>query len=69
MYKQMGARSPGRFKVTITETLKRTVEVEAEDQHEAVQTVSDSWHSSRYILGSEDFIDVSFEAVPATGPS
>lgn len=55
-----------RFRVTITETLKRTVEVEAEDQYEAAQTVSDGWHSSRYIFGSEDFVDVSFEAVPAT---
>lgn len=55
-----------RFRVTIAETLKRTVEVEAEDQHEAVQTVSDGWHNSRYILGSEDFVDVSFEVVPAT---
>ena len=53
-----------KFKVTITETLKRTVEVEAVDQHEAEQIVTDGWHSSKYILGSEDFIDVEFEAVP-----
>lgn len=58
--------SKKRFRVTITETLKRTVEVEAEDRYEAVQNVSDGWHSSKHILGSEDFVDVSFEAVPAT---
>ena len=53
-----------RFKVTITETLKRTVEVEADDLHEAEQMVSDDWHSSKYILGADDFTDVDFEAAP-----
>ena len=57
-------RHPQKFEVTITEALKRTVEVEADDQHEAEQMVSDGWHSSKYILGSEDFVDVEFEAVP-----
>lgn len=53
-----------RFKVTITETLKRTVEVEADDQQEAEQMVSDGWHNSQYILDAEDFVGVAFEAVP-----
>ena len=53
-----------RFKVTITEMLKRTVEVEADDLHEAEQMVSDSWHSSKYVLGADDFVGVEFEAVP-----
>lgn len=57
-----GTDSPRRFKVTITETLRRTVEVEADDQHEAEQIVSDGWHRSQYILGAEDFADVEFEA-------
>ena len=51
-----------KFKVTITEALKRTVE--AVDQHEAEQMVSDGWHDSKYNLGSENFIDVESEAVP-----
>lgn len=53
-----------RFKVTITETLKRTVEVEADDQQEAEQMVSDGRHNSQYILDAEDFVGVAFEAVP-----
>lgn len=53
-----------RFKVTITEALKRTVEVEANDQQEAEQMVSDGWHNSKYILDAEDFVDVEFEAAP-----
>ena len=52
-----------KFKVTITETLKQTVEVEATDRHEAEQTVSDGWHSSKYILYADNFVDVEFEAV------
>ena len=56
--------SHSKFMVTITETLKRTVEVEADSQHEAEQIVSDGWHNSKYILGAEDFVDVNFEAKP-----
>ena len=35
---------PRKFMVTITETLKRTVEVDADNSHEAEQLVSDGWH-------------------------
>ena len=55
-----------RFKVTITETLKMTVEVEAEDKYEAEQMVSGNWHESQYILDASNFIDVAFEAAPVT---
>ena len=53
-----------RFTVTITETLKRTVEVEADDQQQAEQVASDGWHSSKYILDADNFVDVEFEVVP-----
>lgn len=56
-----------RFKVTITETLKRTVEAEADDQHEAEQMVSDGWKDSKYVLGADDFVGVNFEAEPVVG--
>lgn len=59
------ASSPSRrFKVTITETLKMTVEVEAEDKYEAEQMVSDSWRESQYILDADNFVGVAFEAAP-----
>lgn len=51
-----------RFKVTITETLRMTVEVKANNLYEAEQMISDGWHSSKYVLGSENFADVKFEA-------
>ena len=56
--------APRRFTVAITEMLVRTVEVEANDQHEAEQIVSDGWHDGKYTLDAEDFIGVDFEAVP-----
>lgn len=53
------------FKVTITETLKQTVEVEAEDYCSVEQMVSDKWRNSDYVLGTNNFVGVEFEAVLA----
>ena len=52
------------YKVKITETLEKEVEVEAEDRDEAEQIVSDAWHNSEYILDAEDFKGVTFKAEP-----
>ena len=56
--------NPRKFKVTITETSKLTVEVEADDQQQAEQMVSDGWHRSKYVLDADNFVGVEFEAVP-----
>lgn len=48
------------FEVTITETLKKTVTVEANSREEAEQLVSDRWHNSEYILDAEDFVGADF---------
>lgn len=53
---------PKTFKVVITETLKLTVEIEAGDPYEAEQIASARWHNSEYILDSENFASVDFEA-------
>lgn len=50
------------FEVTITETLKLTVEVKANSREEAEQFVSDRWHDSEYILDADNFVGVEFEA-------
>ena len=50
------------YKVTITETLQMDVEVEAESQAEAEQIVSDGWCRSEYVLDSDYFDGVEFEA-------
>ena len=56
-------RSSPKFMVTITETLKLSVEVEADDRYEAERIVSDGWRNSAYILDADNFVDVAFEAV------
>ena len=53
------------FAVTITETLKMTVEVEAASREEAEQIASDNWRNSEYILDADSFAGVEFEAAPA----
>lgn len=50
------------FKVTITETLKLTVEVEAKDKHGAEQLVSNSWKTGEYVLDADHFVGVEFDA-------
>lgn len=42
-----------------------TVDVEAEDEREAEQIVSDHWHDSDYILDADNFVGVEFEAESA----
>jgi len=56
--------SPGSYDVTITETLRKTVIVDADSSAEAEQTVNDNWRDSEYILDSDNFVGVRFEAVP-----
>jgi len=50
------------FKVTITETLKLTVEVEAKDPMEAEQLVSDNWRNEQYVLTADNFVGAEFTA-------
>lgn len=49
------------YEVTITETLKRKVEVKAESAEEAQQMITDGWHNGEYVLLSDDFTNVDFE--------
>jgi Uri superfamily endonuclease len=50
------------YDVTITETLRKTVTVEAESMAEAEQKINDAWHNSEYILDADDFVEVEFES-------
>ena len=49
------------YEVTITETLKRKVEVKAESAEEAQQMITDGWENGEYVLLSDDFTNVDFE--------
>lgn len=51
------------FYISVTETLKKTVEVRAEDKYEAIQKVSDVYHDDLFVLDSDDFVDVDFDDV------
>ena len=54
--------APGRtFRVVITETLKRVVEVNESEIKEPTM-VSDWWHNGQIILEAEDFDGVDFSA-------
>ncbi len=44
-----------KYKVRIIETLSRIVEVEAEDDMDALNTVEDMYCDSQIVLDSEDF--------------
>jgi hypothetical protein len=48
------------YKVTITETLQMTVEVEAPSRHEAERLVEKRWKDSDYILDADHFKGVTF---------
>lgn len=50
------------FDVTITETLKLTVSVEASSKEEAQQMVSDQWRAGDHILDADNFVEVEFES-------
>ena len=51
------------FYISVTETLKKTVEVHAEDKYEAIQKVSDAYHDEQIVLDSDDYVDVDFDDV------
>lgn len=50
------------YDVTITETLKMTVPIEADSLAEAEQKAEDNWNASRYILDADHFAGASFHA-------
>ena len=49
-----------KFKIEITETLQKAVEVEAESLKEALGTVEDMWSGNEIILNADDFVHVDF---------
>lgn len=48
------------YEVTITETLQKTVEVEANSREEAERLVEQRWNDSEYILDADSFVGVDF---------
>ncbi|WP_329886570.1 DpnD/PcfM family protein [Pseudoramibacter faecis] len=52
------------YEVTITETLKKTVTVEAESEQDARDLVDTQWRNSEHILDADYFQGVEFSARP-----
>lgn len=49
------------YDVTITETLRLTVPVQAESLAEAEETTEENWKNSQYILDAENFAGADFK--------
>ena len=52
-----------RYKVEITETLQKTVEVEANNKEEALDKVMKMYKNEEVILDYNDFVDLDFKNV------
>lgn len=51
-----------KFEVTITETLEKTVVVEAPSKDEALQIAEDMWRNGDVILDADNFVGVEYQA-------
>lgn len=51
------------FNVAVTETLCRTISVQADDPNEAFLIVRNAWRNSEFVLDAGDFFDVDFNVV------
>ena len=49
------------FKTEITETLQRTIEVEAESEEDALQKVKEMYKNEEIVLDSSDFVGAEIE--------
>ena len=56
-------RSSNYFEVVITETLQRKVKVQAPNKIEAKIKVFDMYDNAEIVLGNDDFLDYSIEAL------
>lgn len=49
------------FYISVTKTLNKIVEVQAENKYEAIQKVSDAYYNDEFELDDNDFVDTEFE--------
>ena len=52
-----------KYKVEITETLQKTVEVEADNKEDAMHKVMKMYKNSEVILDDNNFVDLDFKNV------
>ena len=52
-----------KYKVEITETLQKTIEVEASDENEAILIVKNLYRKEEIILDDTSYIDTEFTVI------
>ncbi len=52
-----------QYRVAVTELLRKVVVVEAADEEEAHQRVSDAWQNGEYLLDGKDFDGAEFHVL------
>lgn len=52
-----------KFVVEVTETLQRQVEIEAENEQEALQKAKDLYRDEEIVLGWQDFVENDFQVI------
>ncbi len=50
------------FEITITETLEKTVSIEANTKEEALQIADEMWKKEYIVLDSDNFVDVNYKS-------
>ncbi len=50
-----------KFTVEITETLRKSVTVEAYDERDAYSKVREAWKKCEYVLDADDFLEAGFQ--------
>lgn len=50
-----------KFNIEFTETLQKTIEIEAESLDEALTKAKEMYHNEEVVLTSEDFVDVEID--------
>lgn len=53
------------FDAIITETLSKTVTIEAESIEDYYAKIQEKWHDSEYILDADNFVGVEFNVIPS----
>lgn len=54
-----------KFKVEITETLQKQIDIEAETMNDAIKIARLKYRNSEIVLSAEDYIDTEIRVIPS----
>lgn len=61
LYTDLEVKPMQKYQVEINETLSRIIEVEAENENDAVSKIKDLYRKEKIILDSNDYLDTKIE--------